>query len=127
MTDRLGAQFPLGSDRKRGTPEGVTSDDMIRHALEASDSKKRRRVIAMLYGVGLAVVVVLGWLIFVRTTGLQPVNVNVTAYSHTDVLGARGIAAQGHYVWIADIGALPQATGVNHGEKVVRVDTTTGD
>jgi hypothetical protein len=66
-------------------------------------------------------------LIFVRTSGLQPVNVNVTAYSHTDVLGARGIAAQGHYVWIADIGALPQsATGVNHGEKVVRLDAATG-
>ncbi|HEY5009549.1 MAG TPA: hypothetical protein VIH73_00240, partial [Acidimicrobiales bacterium] len=68
MTDRLGAQFPLGSDRKRGTPEGVASDEMIRHALEASVSKKRRRVIAALYVVGVAVVVVLGWLIFVHTS-----------------------------------------------------------
>jgi hypothetical protein len=127
MTDRLGAQFPLGSDRKRATPEGVTSDEMIRHALEASDSKKRRRVIAMLYGVGLAVAVVLGWLIFVRTSPLKAVNADVTPYPHTGVLGARGIAAQGPYVWIADIGALPQSgTGVNHGEKVVRVDAATG-
>ena len=127
MTDRLGAQFPLGSDRKRGTPEGVASDEMIRHALEASVSTKRRRVIAAMYVVGVAVVVVLGWLIFVHTSPPPAaVNVDVTAYSHTGVLGARGIAAQGRYVWIGDVGALPQATGVNHGEKVVRVDTTTG-
>jgi hypothetical protein len=128
MTDRLGAQFPLGSDRKRGTPEGATSDEMIRHALEASDSTKRRRVIAVLYGVGLAIILVLGWLIFDRTSGPLPaVNADVTTYSHTGVLGARGIAAQGHYVWIADIGALPQgATGINHREKVVRLDATTG-
>jgi streptogramin lyase len=127
MTDRLGAQFPLGSDRNRGTPEGVTSDALIRHALEASDSKKRRRVIALLYGVGIAVAVVLGWLIFVRTSPLAPVNADVTAYAHTGVRGARGIAAQGNYVWIADIGTLPQSgTGVNHGEKVVRLDVATG-
>jgi streptogramin lyase len=128
MTDRLGAQFPLGSDRKRGTPEGVTSDELIRHALEASVSKKRQRVIQLLYGVGVAVLLFLGWLIYGKTNPQGPVNADVTLYAHTGVLSARGIAAEGHYVWIADVGALPEgATGVNHGEKVVRVDTTTGD
>jgi hypothetical protein len=39
MTERLGAQFPLGSDRHLGTPERTTADELIRHALEASDSK----------------------------------------------------------------------------------------
>ncbi len=131
MTDRLGAQFPLGSDRHRSarvSPDGVlTSDEMARHSLEASQSKKKRLVIGTLYGVGIVVALLLGWLIYARTSPAKPLSAEVTTYSHTGVFDARGIAAQGHYVWIADVGKLPQgAAGVNHGEKVVRLDVATG-
>jgi hypothetical protein len=127
MTDRLGAQFPLGSDRNRGTSEGATNDDVVRHALEATQSPKKRLVVALLYSAGFAVALIIGWLIFVHTSPFKLVNADVSFYSHTGLLGARGIAAQGTYVWIADVGALPQgATGVNHGEKVLRFDVATG-
>jgi hypothetical protein len=72
-------------------------------------------------GAALAVAGVLGSLAYAQGA---PV---VTAYSHTGVVAARGLAAQGQYVWISDAGVLPyRITGSNHGEKIVRIDVATG-
>lgn len=100
------------------------SDDMIPHSLEIAASRARRHTGRSLLVGTLVVAIALGLIAYFHTT---PVSSDVTAYSHTGVLGAGGIAAQGKYVWIADAGVLPQGpTGINHGEKVVRVDAATG-
>ena len=101
------------------------TDDMILHSLEMSASRTRSHTGRMILGGAIVVAIALGVLLYVDKK--SPVDTDVKAYSHTGVVGARGLAAQGKYVWIADVGVLPQgATGVNHGEKVVRVDAATG-
>jgi streptogramin lyase len=72
------------------------------------------------------VVIAIGLFVHFHRSSAGP-SADVTAYSHTGVIAPSGLAAQGQYVWIADNGEFPQrATGVNHGEKVVRVDVATG-
>jgi hypothetical protein len=106
------------------------NDDVVLHALEALETKSRRDTRWwILRGVIVVVVIALGWLGYSLTesAGVTTTPADVTAYSHTGVLGAQGLAAQGKYVWIADFGVLPQGSlGVNLGEKVVRVDIATG-
>jgi hypothetical protein len=100
------------------------SDALILHSLEASATQPKSHAWRIILGVVIVVGAVIGWLAYEHN---NPVSTNVTAYRHTGVLDATGIAAQGKYVWIADNGALPQGdTGVNHGEKVVRLDVATG-
>jgi hypothetical protein len=105
------------------------NDDVVLHSLEVLEARARRRGRWIIRGAIVVVVVALAWLGYSLTesTGVTTTPVDVTAYAHTGVLGAQGLAAQGKYVWIADFGVLPSGSlGVNLGEKVVRVDDATG-
>jgi hypothetical protein len=99
---------------------------LIRHYLEISATRKRGHTRLVIVGGAIFVVFALGGLVYAHVNSANS-HFEVTAYSHTGVVGARGLAAQGKFVWIADAGVLPQgATGINHGEKVVRIDVATG-